>query len=356
MRGAHRDYKGVVQVHTEADGGIPIDAIVEAAKACKLDFVVVTDCLRDKAAPRPQSGWRDGVLVLIGEEVRARDGHFLAFETREPVGSSEDVTVEQAIEKVRRQHGVVVGLDYQYLGRRLPSFLPPVLDPSRVDILGAWSFLDEYVTRVRGGAALQYHARPERAVVGMAREATRLWDATLRERDLPVLACVNALCRKEPLLEWREFFPFRSSFRTLCTVVRCRELPKVDALAADFVWEALRLGRSYMANQALGDPKGFRFSYQYPAGPESYMGETAEFARGGYVDVTLPGDAEIVVRHNGQPLFWGTGTSIRFPIPTPGAVRVEARRDRKTWILSNAIRVQVLDDEPRREATVIDFT
>lgn len=355
MKASHREYKGAVQVHTDADGGMPMDAIVEAAKGAKLDFVVVTDAAPAAGAGRVASGWRDGVLVLVGEEMRSAKGALLAFETRQSIGPCPGPA--EAAQAIRRQHGIVAGLNYPYLGlARRPSIVPPAPDPADVDLVALWSFADEFASRVRGVGALQLHARPERILQGPPREALRHWDAALREGPKPAIACVNAFARKEPLLEWREYFPFKASFRTLCTVVACRELPKADALACDFVWEALRLGRSWMANQALGDPKGFRFSYQYPAGPESYMGETAEFAKGGYVEIALPGEAEIVVRHNGSPMFWGTGSSLRFPVPTPGVVRVEARRDRRTWILSNAIRVATLEEEPRRDATVIDFT
>ncbi|MDK2971967.1 MAG: hypothetical protein PWP23_1722 [Candidatus Sumerlaeota bacterium] len=349
-----KTYSGVVHVHTDKSGGAPFEAILRAAKETKADFVVLSDCGIRLGEAKSLEGWHDDVLVLVGEEVCCPDGHFLAFGIDEEIGHT--TAFSHGLELVRAQAGSVVGTHYHFEGMTLPAGVPPPLPFESVDLAELWSFHDEFVARAKGRMAVQFHGRPERLLMGPESNLLRRWDAEQVHRPLPAVGSVTSLWRKEPLLDWKEFFPCGVSFRTIRTVIRCPELPQRSAAACNIAWNALRRGTSYLANISLGDPAGFDFAFIDAVGNEYRMGDSVLWRRNGRIRVTLPHAAEVIIRLNSFPLLWGTGKDFDFPAPCPGVYRVEVRSDRRYWILSNAIRVVKEDGATVRPTTVIEFT
>ncbi|MBI5154067.1 PHP domain-containing protein [Candidatus Poribacteria bacterium] len=354
MTEGYKAYRGVIHVHSDRSGGACVADILDAARKTGLDFVIVTDQGPEAGAIREQEGWHDGVLLMAGEEVYTPQGHFLAFETREPIGIVE--SLEVGIEEVRRQVGLVVGTHYHFGCLKLPDTFPHPIPVENVDLIEIWSFLDEFLATVKGAQALQNQVRPERMLNGPPRCVARRWDQEQLKRPIAAIGSLNAHYRKEPLLEWREFFPYHVSFRTIQTVAICPPLPDVGIRARDMIWAALRQGSSFLCNHALGDCDGFSVSYEDADGTLHRMGETAEYTPGGYIRIQLPEEAEFVLRKDSLPLYWGGGESIRFPAPAPGIYRVEAYRDRRVWLFSNAIRVLGGETSGKNPSTVSDFT
>ncbi|MBX3727578.1 MAG: PHP domain-containing protein [Candidatus Sumerlaeia bacterium] len=349
-----KTYSGVVHVHTDRSGGAPLDVILEAARATNADFVVLTDCGIRMGEARQVEGWHDDVLVLVGEEVCCPDGHFLAFGTSEEIGHA--TSFEHSLELVRAQSGSAVGTHYHFAGTTRPAHMPPPLPLAHVDLAELWSFQDEFVSRAKGRMAVQFHGRPERLLMGPEPAVLRAWDAELLKRPLPAVGSVTALTRKEPLLDWKEYFPCKTSFRTIRTVIRCPELPRNSSSAAcHLAWNALRRGTSYLVNLALGDPADFDVAF-VDRTREYRIGDTALWRGSGRIRLHLPVPAEVILRLNSYPLLWGTGQDIDFPAPAPGVYRVEVRLDRRCWILSNAIRVVHEERGTVRPTTIGEFT
>lgn len=341
-----RTYSGVLHVHTEACGGMPLDAIVGVARDTGVDFVVVTDGDRHDPIPPHMLGWHNGVLLIGGEKVYCPEGNFLAIGGSNVIGSQ--ATLANALRLAREGGALVVGIHYHYLaGDRVSSIVPPPLEFDEADAIELWCFLDEFLVRVPGTRALQFQPRPERAIFGPPRELTRRWDRALRKGPVPVVGGLNARCRKEPLLDWKEFFPFRSSFRTVRTLVRCPEL-KQDAQAdTATILNAIKRGSSYICNRSLNDGREFQFSYTAESGATATMGDSLAYERGGFISVSFPVSVEFCIRANGLPIFWGSSNAIKFPAPVPGAYRIEAYIDRRVWLMSNALRLTgELDSRP----------
>jgi hypothetical protein len=350
-----RQYCGVIHVHTDrSDGNGTLEEVVLAAKGCGVDFVVLTDHHTRGYGAENLEGWHEGVLVLAGEEVATPQGHALAFETREDVG--EVATLEAGLEDIRRQVGVSVAVHQQfgYPPLRGVAGRAPVTDMAHTDMAEIWCFHDEFLRAVNGRTILQQWARPDKTIIGPSRKLLNRWDRELGRRRYPVVGGLNAHQRKDPLLDWKMFFPYGTSFATLQTIINCPDLPAVALRARDMVWEALREGRSFIANQSINDARGFEFEWHSGAGRTVPMGAQSQYEPGGRISVRVPVEAEVAIRCNGQPLFWGTGNHFFFPAPTPGSYRVEVRLNRRLWILSNAIRL-VIDDKPI-QPTVSDFT
>jgi len=72
-------YRGDLHVHTvHSDGRLPTGDVVAAARSAGLDFVVSTDHNTNSANREWAGGVTDGLLVIAGEEVTTRHGHWLA--------------------------------------------------------------------------------------------------------------------------------------------------------------------------------------------------------------------------------------------------------------------------------------
>lgn len=354
MNPGWRVYSGVVHVHTDRSGGAPFETILEAARECGVDFVVLTDTNIRMEEARALEGWHDDVLVLVGEQVVAPNGSFLAFDVPEEIGLAS--SWQHGIERVHSQAGSVVGTHYHFAEGNRPSAVPAPLPVRCVDLVELWSFHDEFVMNARGKMAIQFHTRPDRLILGPAKGAVEQWDRELRSRSLPAVGSVNALARKDPLLDWKEYFDARVSFKMVRTNVLCPVLPKNARTATATLWRSIRRGYSYLVNYALGDPAGFDF-YVRQGDRQITIGETVPFAPGGRVHIQLPESCELILWLNGAPLFWGSSADMTFPAPVPGVYRLEVRKDRRTWIVSNAIRLLDPEDDARAgSVTVYDFT
>lgn len=347
---------GAIHVHTDMSGhGGTLDDVLEAAKNCGLDFVILTDTGSRGYADESMEGWHDDVLVLCGEEVVTPEGHFLAFATHGAIGESD--SLEKALSLTREESGAVVSIHNHYAalngsGRSLPTAMPM----DQADLLEVWCFLDEFLCRTTAETMKPDCEHPSAKLIGPERGFLRKWDRLLKNRMLPAVGGVNARCAKEPLFDWQEIFPYEVAFNSITTVIQTPKLPKINDRACALVWDALHKGRSYVVNRMVERADGFRFEYDPPNnGIRRYqMGETVDYQPGGHFLIDCPVETEIVLRHNGQPLIWGTGKSIQFPASSPGAYRVEAYLNRRLYILSNPIRL--VDDDLSLHPTVSDVT
>lgn len=350
-----RCYTGVLHVHTDREGGDgTLEEVLSAARQNAVDFVILTDCAGQGYAPEEAEGWHDGVLVLCAEEVRAPDGHVIAFEMAQNVGPVP--SLEEALGRIGERSGVAVSVHHHFSPR--PDTAPPIAPPlglAMAGIVEIWSFMDDFLCHTAPQSLVRDAGRAGKLLGGPPRRVLRAWDREQGRRPLPAVGGLNVRQRKQPLLEWRPFFPYAAAFQTVCTVIQCPELPaNVPGRARDLVWNALRMGRSYVANRSVATEKGFRFEFKPATGRARQMGETAAWSRGGRFRIEVPEEAEVVLRHNSQPLFWGTAKEITFPPATPGTYRVEVYLNRQLWIMSNAIRL--VDEDGSMMPTVSDVT
>ncbi|MCC5877075.1 MAG: PHP domain-containing protein [Candidatus Sumerlaeia bacterium] len=353
--GKPRTYLGALHIHVDGEAGeSTLDDIVLKARDSGLDFIVLTDRSTTDSPLELITGWRQGILVISGEEIETPEGHLLAFETRDPVGPRD--SLEEAVRAVKDQSGTVVSIHHRLQGLPLSEKGKSLttVPLSQAGLLEIWSFMDEFLTNVSPKGFFSSLKKPDRLLHGPSREQLTAWDKVLQERMLPIVSGLNLHHRKYPLLEWKEIIPPKLALDTLCTCVQTGELPTVAIRARDLVWNALREGHSYVVNRSVGPASGFSFHYESPDGRDRQMGESVTYIPGGRLWISLAREGEIVLRHNGLPLFWGTGKEIHFPATGPGVYRVEVRQDRRLWILSNPIRL--VDDDGIIQPTVSDVT
>jgi hypothetical protein len=99
----------------------------------------------------------------------------------------------------------------------------------------------------------------------------------------------------------------------------------------DLVFEALREGRCYIANDEVADARGFSFSH---------MGEELSFDSRTELLAQTPQPAVIRLLRNGEHVAESHSSELRHSIELPGVYRVEATLHERPWIFSNPVYVR----------------
>ena len=188
---------------------------------------------------------------------------------------------------------------------------------------------------------------PEAHISGPYPETLCKWDALLGYRRTPILCASDAhgtTYHLGPLS--RVLFPYEHLFRAVNMHILTQE-PFNGQLAHDaaLVYQALAQGSGFVAYDAIGSARGFRFYARNGTG-EATMGE--ELRAQGQVElmVSTPLPAGIRLLHNGNLVAERKGRQLRCVVDQPGAYRVVAYRTcwlrTRGWIFSNPVYVTSL--------------
>jgi hypothetical protein len=343
---------GNVHLHTRRSDGAGTHAdVAAAARQAGLDFVIPTD---HNVLALEEEGWRDGVLMLVGEETNDPQppaaSHYLAFGiTRDVAGLSGDP--QALIDEVRRQGGFgFIAHPYELPSRFIGE---PALGWSHWDAqgyagLGIWNYMSEFKSHITGAPAALWAALLPRAVIrGPFAETLARYDQLLAEgRRLAIIGESDAHAltyRLGPLK--RTVYPYATLFRGVNLHLWISE-PLRRELAHDraLVYEAMQRGRGYVAYHVLGDPAGFSFTARPAAGGASVTCSEEIAAGDGVIfEAHAPRPARLRLIHRGRPVAQVYGRRLVYRGREAGAYRLEAWRwdwlRWRGWIFSNPIYV-----------------
>jgi hypothetical protein len=334
------DLTCVIHVHsTYSDGSGTVAQIARAAQRAGIDVVLLTDHDTLAAKRAGEERWYGDVLVLVGEEVSPVDrDHFLAFGIDEEI--SRRLTGPEICDAVRAAGGF--GFAAHPFSRGSERFKRPGIafgDPDCLDGIELWSFLNDTGERVRGFRDL---ARmiwfPQRAIGGPPEGNLREWDRLCKARRVVAVGGLDAhqfglrIGGRVPL----RLMGYKRSFEQLHTHVLVDGPPTHDVEADRArVYEALREGRCYIANDQVAEARGFAFH----AG-ELPMGGEAGFEPGMTLHVRLPQAARIRLLREGELVTDVTAAELDHSIELPGVFRVEAYLRGRPWIVSNPVYIR----------------
>jgi len=332
------DLACVIHLHSlYSDGTGSVSEIVRAAADSGADVVMLTDHDTLEARKRGEDGLRDGVLLIVGEEVSPRGGnHYLAFGLDEVIDWRGKSTAE-VCDEVRAMGGMGFAAHPFSKGSRRfrrPGMPFEGLDSS--DGIELWSFVTDTAERLASlRAVARFIATPHRAVDHPPPENLAAWDRLCAGRRVPAIGGLDAhqvgkrIAGRVPL----RLMSYRRSFRHLRTHVLCDEVSEPAVLGA------LREGRCYLAMDSLAPAKGFRFHAEGPAGLVPMGGETAAGQHD--LHVSAPRPAQLRLLRDGAEVTRVDAPVLAHRVREAGAYRVEARLDahgaERTWILSNPI-------------------
>ena len=349
-------YAGAVHVHSRfSDGSGSVEEITAAAKRANLDYLVLTDHNVAQSAwvsGKREEGYRNSVLLIVGEEVNTSAGHLLA-----------------------------VGMD-RYVEQRGDSGLSALLD----------------TLAARGGLSIVAHPDGRRPWTNWSVEpfnGIELWNADTEWRNDRLFELVSALLwyplaptaalntlidRPDSVIaRWVSLNKFQSvtgmgsvdahasiplfagltlpfpSYERLFTFIRTHVV--LDApLAGDVIQDkarllgALRDGRCYTAVDSYEPASRFRFQIESPA-QSVEIGGIIALTTGLHVKIKAESSGPVLIRLFRNGLSVAESTQMDWTVPTlgPGFYHVEVYQLRRSlpfttptprlWIISNGIRV-----------------
>ncbi len=344
------EYKGVIHAHTVySDGTGTVSDLVEAARRAGLDFLAITD---HNVFHPEEAGWRDGVLVMMGEEIDddegkdVKGGHLLAL------GIGEDLAplrhdFQRLIDRIDELGGVSFLAHPQ---ERNSKYMPDTFSWRDWSVTGftgieLWNLLSEfrgYTTSIPKLLAIAFF--PHWFTQGPWPEVLSLWDRLIAERRRPIVAMGGADAHAQtyslgPIK--RKFMPYDRAFRSVTTHILTEEpLSGNDAPADEkVILDALRSGHAWVGYERLGPTEGFRFWGETASGT-AIMGDAVS-AGPATLHVRLPSEGDVRLLHDGLVVAQTFGTELSKEVEEPGAYRVEVWRKRwgkpRGWIFSNPI-------------------
>jgi hypothetical protein len=330
-----------------SDGTGSVRQIARAARRSGVEVVLLTDHDTLEAKERGEERWFGPVLVLVGEEVTPKGGnHYLAFDLEREI-DHRGLDAAAICEAVRdaggfgfAAHPFSQGSERFKRGKGMPF---RGLDYAALEGIELWSFATDTGERLPSLRAMaRFLTAPNRVLDHPPEENVRGWERLCAERRVTAVGGLDAHqfgIRIGPLVPLR-LMSYKRSFRQIRTHVLCEE-PLSGELEHDReqVYGALRAGRCYIAVDALGEARGFRF---WAEGPEGTLSMGAEGSAGPWtLHALLPRPANVRLVRDGKPVASGEAPALVRRVDDPGVYRVEATLEahgaQRTWLVSNPI-------------------
>jgi len=347
------DYAGIVHFHSlySHDGRASMEEILRAAEKNGIRYLLLTDHSTLEARRDGWEGWRDGVLVAVGQEIAPRFNHYLAFgiDREYPVDEEDRRPPQGYIDEVNRQGGFGFIAHPDHDGTEVFHVKHyPWIDWTVTGYsgMGVWDFMTDWQASLTGTfRALLSYAAPAFFLRGPRPVTLSRWDFLNETSKVAGIGESDNHDTEKRFLGFRfPVFPFCRAFRFIRThVLLPRPFEGDNGRDLDALYQALREGRSYVSLDVFENPEGFRFSV-HSGGGEAIPGEGIALSGEALGRVDLPAPGRIRVVRRGRVLLEETGRSLRFPIVEPGTYRVEIflRRFRRwrPWIFSNPVYVR----------------
>lgn len=347
------EYIGAAHIHSIfSDGSGKVDEIAEIASEVGLDFILLTDHNTLRALDEGYEKFYNKTLLIAGCEINDKENqnHYLAFGIDKT--PSTRLPAKEYVKLVKEKGGFGF-LAHPHEKRSSMKEHPPYpwteWDSEDFDGIEIWNHMSEWMEGLTEENKYNYFVHPLKSIDGPPAETIKVWDEINIKRKVVGLGGVDAHAHKLNLLGFFEVevFPYKVLFKSVRTHVLCDKKIKISSKQKDveysknLIYEALRNGRSFIANYYHADATGFRFFAE--ADNKIYqMGDTFNPHTKVKLRVLLPNaTAEIKLIRNGKEYEVVNNIDADFNIDKPGAYRVEVYIDGKAWIFSNHIRIGI---------------
>ena len=346
------EYVGNLHIHSlYSDGRRSIAEIARIAADQGLDFVGINDHNTLRGQIEVGEGWREGVFVLIGEEIGLTKHHYIAYGIQQAIAPCEG-DPQRVIDEVRNAGGIGFiahpherGSPFDCGGRAFTWDDWSVHDYTGISIWCHCSGWKGTTTNLVTAIHNYYHHRW--SFTGPYPETLSVFDSESSRRRISLIGSSDA---HEVVLGRKPFrvvvFPYAVSFRAVNMHLVLREQMVGDAHAdRTAILNALRSGNGFVGYDALCNSTGFRFSVVRGGETEATMGEDIELRDDTELVVKAPTRGVIRIVRNGMKLIEETATTVSYPLKRKGTYRAEVlsvhglRRPRP-WIFSNPIYVR----------------
>jgi hypothetical protein len=348
-----KDYAGVIHLHSaySFDGRTPVTAILDAARQSGIDILLLTDHSNLRAREEGFEGWRNGVLLIVGEEIAPRFNHYLAFGLDEAVACAErdpELTPQAYIDRVKNGGGIGFIAHPDHKGTvmfHVKHYAWTDWSVTGYTGMGIWDFMTDWQNSLscRIRAVLSY-AFPALFLRGPSPATLERWDRLTQERRV---VGIGELDNHDSLRHlWKipiPVFPFSRVFGLIRTHILLDKPLSGESLAdIAAILTALRNGRTYVSLDHFRTASGFSLTLA-EGGRTATMGDEFTLHRSAELRTFFPHRARIRLIRNGTLFRQDTARELCANICEPGVYRIEA--DLKVcgryrpWIFSNPLYV-----------------
>ena len=346
------EYVGSIHMHsTFSDGTGEVTDIAKFADEVGLDFIMLTDHNTLRALQEGFEKWYGNTLLLVGCEINDKENrnHYLAFGIDEAFSTR--TPAKKYVAKVKELGGIGF-LAHPHEKRKHkehPAY--PWIEWDTEDFTGIeiWNHMSEWVENLTEDNKYRSFLHPLRTIIAPPKETLKVWDELNQKRKVVGIGGIDAHAHKYNLVGFLEveIFPYKVLFKSIRTHILINEAIKKGKSAKDIeiakwqIYNSLREGRCFIANDYVAESKGFRF-YAESDGHKYQMGDIVSDHKNLKLKVFLPGiSAEIRLLRNGHVLETNNGIDAEFVVNKKGAYRIEVYNEQRAWIYSNHIRVNI---------------
>ena len=346
------EYVGSVHMHsTFSDGTGEVPDIAKFADEVGLDFIMLTDHNTLRALNEGYEKWYGNTLLLVGCEINDKENknHYLAFGIDEAFSTR--TPAKKYVAKVKELGGIgfLAHPHEKRQHKEHPAYPWTEWDTDEFTGIEIWNHMSEWVENLTEENKYRSFLHPLRTIVAPPSESLKVWDELSLKRKIVGIGGIDAHAHKYNLVGFLEveIFPYKVLFKSIRTHVLLDHLIKKGKNSKDIetakwqIYNALRDGKCFVANDYVAESKGFRFFAEHK-GTKYQMGDTISESKNIKLNVLLPGlKSEIKLIANGKVLETALGIDAEFVISKKGIYRVEVFYENRAWIYSNHIRVEI---------------
>lgn len=358
-----QEYSGALHIHsTYSDGTGSPEHIAQSANEAGLDFLILTDHNTIKAKTDGYERFFNNTMFIVGYEVNdiQNKNHYLVFGLDDLVGTFKaidnnefgcNLSASEYVAEIKKKGGAGF-IAHPFEKRSSFPEHPPYpwteWDTNDFDGIEIWNHMSEWVEGLNEVNRINRFIHPLRSIVEPCKDAVKKWDELNLKRRVTAVGCVDAHAHKMNLMGFYnvEVFPYKILFKSIRTHVLINE--KIDFKNNNAfqtykrsIIDALKNGRSFIANYYNGDAKGFRFFAEYE-GLNYQMGEEIKLnnqTKNVVLNFLLPRAAKSRVIRNGKCIHEIDGFGGVWDVQEEGCYRIECWRENRAWIFSNHIRI-----------------
>ena len=343
------EYVGNIHIHSvHSDGRGSYAEIAGKAAKAGLDFIVFNDHHYSSSPLNiKEEGFYGNLVVLIGLEIGRKDHHYLAFDVKKMAGFDQ-LDPQGVIDEVNRQGGF--GVLAHPFEKGMPFHEKSITykwkDLTVSDFTGLciWNFTSRWKERVRSiFHGLFFTVFKSQTLEGPSLETVSFWDRLCEKRKVVAVGGSDAhgsVFRLGPVKIVPISYDFILRSVNIHLFLKRRIINDFKAARSD-IYDAIREGRLFIANDKIFPARGFKFYFVSDDGSDLLMGEEGFFHEGN-VFVELPSYGEVRLFRNGLQVKTFRGTEAVFRITAKGVYRVEVYRKImlfgwRPWIFTNPI-------------------
>lgn len=349
------EYVGAIHVHSIfSDGSGEVADIANLADESGLDFLILTDHNTLRALKDGYEGWYNNTLFLVGCELNDKENknHYLALNIENTFSTR--ISAKEYVKKVKDAGGLGFIAHPHEKRTHMKEHPPyPWVEWDTEDFTGIeiWNHMSEWMENLTEQTKYQNFLHPLKSISKPPEETLKVWDELSLSRRVVGIGGVDAHAHKYNVLGFFEveIFPYKVLFKSIRTHILTFNEIKAGKNSKEFmdakkvVYDSLKNGCCFVANDYHGDSRGFRFFAE--ADSKIYnMGETIPDGGKYKFKVLVPAPkAEIRLIRNGLLIDSVEDKECEFVIDKKGAYRVEVYLNGNAWIYSNHIRIGLKD-------------